>query len=290
MLKHLSEVPVNPARVVVLGAGGFVSSAITPRLEVQGVSMLALPQTELDLMDADAASRLAEMLRLDDSLLFVAAKAPVKNNGMLIDNLSIAKTVCEALTKAAVSHVVYISSDAVYADSRGPLTESSCAQPGSLHGVMHLAREVMLANAWNGPLCFLRPTLIYGTGDPHNGYGPNRFLRLAAAGNDIVLFGEGEELRDHVWIEDVAEIACRVLLRKSTGIINIATGEVVSFREIAERVVKMFPGSSSQVKGSPRSGPMPHNGYRPFDASATREAFPDFQYTHLREGLTKVIL
>jgi UDP-glucose 4-epimerase len=30
---------------------------------------------------------------------------------------------------------------------------------------------------------------------------------------------------------------------------------------------------------------MPHNGYRPFDVSATRAAFPDFRYTPLREGL-----
>ena len=37
----------------------------------------------------------------------------------------------------------------------------------------------MLANAWHGSLCFLRPTLIYGSKDPHNGYGPNRFMRQA---------------------------------------------------------------------------------------------------------------
>jgi hypothetical protein len=30
---------------------------------------------------------------------------------------------------------------------------------------------------------------------------------------------------------------------------------------------------------------MPHNGYRPFDNSATRAAFPDFRYTRLQEGL-----
>jgi nucleoside-diphosphate-sugar epimerase len=38
-------------------------------------------------------------------------------------------------------------------------------------------------------------------GDPHNGYGPNRFRRLAAGGEEIVLFGEGEERRDHVQVE-----------------------------------------------------------------------------------------
>ncbi len=72
----------------------------------------------------------------------------------------------------------------------------------------------------------LRPTLIYGAADPHNGYGPNRFCRLAAAGEEIVLFGEGEERRDHVAVEDVAEIAFRVLMRRSRGVLNLATGDV----------------------------------------------------------------
>jgi len=183
--------------------------------------------------------------------------------------------------------VVYISSDAVYVDSDSPLSEKSCAQPGSLHGVMHLAREVMLANAWHGSLCFLRPTLIYGSEDPHNGYGPNRFIRLAQKGEEISLFGEGEELRDHVWIEDVADLTYRVLVHQSTGIMNIATGTVVSFRDIAEQVARL-DGSVSKIIGSERSGAMPHNGYRAFDPSVSMYAFPDFSYMPLSEWINKI--
>ena len=71
---------------------------------------------------------------------------------------------------------------------------------------MHLTREVMLRNEFSGPLTFIRPTLTYGIDDPHNGYGPNRFRRLAADGKDLVLFGEGEEQRDHVAVADIAEL------------------------------------------------------------------------------------
>jgi len=150
-----------------------------------------------------------------------------------------------------------------------------------------LAREVMLRAACKGPLCFLRPTLIYGVEDPHNGYGPNRFIRQLKKGEDILLFGEGEEKRDHVWIQDVAELTCRVLCHQSTGSLNIATGTVVSFHEIAEQIIQLAP-NSSQIKGSVRSGPMPHNGFRPFDPTATKIAFPDFSYTQLSDGLVKL--
>ena len=214
-------------------------------------------------------------------------KAPVKNELMLIENIQMGAAVCYALKKRTVQHLVYISSDALYADSDRLLNENSCTQPSSLHGVMHLAREIMLENARKGPMCFLRPTLIYGTEDPHNGYGPNRFTRLAKKGENIILFGEGEERRDHVWIQDVANLTCRVLCHQSTGILNIATGAVVSFREIAEQVVQLIP-NSSQIHGSVRSGAMPHNGYRAFDPKTTNLSFPDFNYTRLSDGLMKI--
>ena len=287
MLKHLFDHATKPKRVVILGSAGFVGNACTQRLKAMDIPVLELPRTELDLTDSKLGDLLADLLQPGDSLLFVSAKAPVKTESMLIENLRMAETVCNALRKSQVQHLVYISSDAVYADSDNPLHEVSCAEPDSLHGVMHLAREVMLKNAWQGPLCFLRPTLIYGAEDPHNGYGPNRFIRLAQKGEEIGLFGEGEERRDHVWIEDVADLTCRVLVHQSTGILNLATGNVVSFREIADQVKQLIP-NSSQINSSPRTGPMPHNGYRPFNPTATHQAFKDFTYTNLVDGLGKM--
>jgi nucleoside-diphosphate-sugar epimerase len=167
-----------------------------------------------------------------------------------------------------------------------PLTENSALAPGSYHGVMHLAREIMFEAEVKAPLAILRPTLIYGARDPHNGYGPNQFRRKANSGQPIVLFGEGEERRDHVAVSDVAEIALRVLLHKSTGSLNVATGVVSSFHQVATTAVELSRKGVT-VTGSPRKGPMPHNGYRAFDASATRRAFPDFQYTSLMDGMRR---
>ena len=190
MLEHSSPVRKAPSRVVIIGAGGFVGGAIGARLAVDKVSVLALTRHELDLLKPEASTTLQRLLRAGDSVVFVSALAPTRNNGMLIDNLCMAEVVCAALAVQPVAHVVYISSDAVYSDDANPVTEGSCRQPSSLHGVMHLAREIMLHTTLKLPLAILRPTLIYGAKDPHNGYGPNRFRRLAAKGEAITLFGE----------------------------------------------------------------------------------------------------
>ena len=284
MFKHLCLSPHSQGRVVVLGAGGFVGGAAADRLIARGVEVIATKRQDIDLLSVVAPGQLAAILRDTDTLLFIAAQAPVKTNAMLIDNLRMAAAVCAAISSVPVAHVVYVSSDAVYADSDKPLNETSFAQPASLHGVMHLAREAMLNEACKAPLCILRPTLIYGAKDPHNGYGPNRFRRLAQRGEDLVLFGAGEEQRDHVYIDDVAEIIARCVVHKSQGILNIATGTVTSFLDVAKKAIALTHNTTA-IKNIARSGPMPHRGYRAFDPSATALAFPDFSYTPLDIGL-----
>jgi len=289
MLRHINTIPKKPKRVVVMGAGGFVGAALVDRLNSDGIPVLVLTRKDVDLLEKGASEKLATLIEPEDAFVAVSALAPVKNTEMLIDNLKMAQAMVNALRQRTgdISYVINISSDAVYADAPTPLSETSCKEPGSYHGIMHLAREVMFETELEIPLAHLRPTLIYGANDPHNGYGPNRFRRMAAEGEDISLFGEGEERRDHVLIDDVAELIVRMLMQKSEGSLNAVTGDVWSFREIAAMVVDKFE-TPVQISGSPRQGEMPHGGYRPFDASATAQAFPDFTYTTLPEGLAKV--
>lgn len=283
MLFHHHALPAAPARSVVLGAAGFIGAALVRTLADAGAPYLALGRADLDLSAPDAADRLAALLRPDDAVIFISAKAPVKNPGMLVENLAMAAAVAAALSRQPVAHLVYVSSDAVYADKLAPIREDDPAEPPSLHGVMHLARERVLRDAAGGvKLAILRPTLVYGAGDPHNGYGPNRFLRQAQAGAPIPLFGNGEEMRDHIHVADVAEIARLVLWHGSTGVVTCATGRVVSFAWLARRAVAIT-GSASPIQSTPRVGAMHHGGYRAFDISALRNAFPDFALGTLEE-------
>jgi nucleoside-diphosphate-sugar epimerase len=288
VLEHLNATPAVPSRVIVLGAGGFVGGQAAARLEADDISVLRLTRGEVDLLVEGAVEKLAGILESDDCLIMTSAMAPCKNTAMLADNIAMMSAVCSALEQVPVAHVVYISSDAVYSDSDEPLGEDSIMAPDNLHGIMHVVRELMLKSVVSGTqLAILRPSLLYGLDDPHNGYGPNSFRRLAAKDENIILFGEGEERRDHVFIDDVAEIIRLVVLHRSRGTLTVATGEVVSFKDLAEMVVAQFDAPVA-INGSPRKGPMPHNGYRPFDVSAAKTAFPEFRYTLPTEGVARV--
>jgi UDP-glucose 4-epimerase len=288
MLKHRNEKALLPSRVVILGAKGFVGQAIIQRLAQDNIPVMPLGREDIDLEKHNAAGQLAKQLHADDTLIIVSAKAPCKNNDMLLKNIQMMKSVCDALAKQPVQHVMYISSDAVYTDSIDKLHEGSPAAPTSLHGAMHLAREQMLRSILEqDKLVILRPSLLYGANDPHNGYGPNSFYRLACAKQPIELFGQGEELRDHVYIEDVANLVALCLLHRSYGVLNITTGEVASFHQIAELIGQVI-GEKLEIKSRPRQNAMPHNGYRAFDNTICKEAFLSFQYTTLLDGLNKM--
>jgi UDP-glucose 4-epimerase len=285
MLEHLHREPLKPQRVVVVGAGGFVGGAVARQLAREGVSVHGLTRKEVDLLADGAAARLAAELHPDDSVVFVSALAPARTAALLLHNLRMAEAVGQAFATRPVAHVVYISSDAVYADDANPVTERSCCQPSTLHGMMHAARELMLKTELKAPLAVLRPSLLYGARDPHNGYGPNRFRRLAEKGETITLFGEGEEQRDHILIDDVARLTAFVVAHRSRGVLNIATGTSTSFREIAQKVVSLA-GGRSEIRGTPRQNPITH---RHFDITDCLKAFPQFRYTPLNEGLARAM-
>lgn len=285
MLHHHNPVPRPPERVVIIGAGGFVGRTIRARLEADHVPVLPLTRKELDLLADGAAARLRVLLQPGDSVVMVSAIAPAKTVSQLMQNLRMAEQVCEAISAAPVAHVVYVSSDAVYADDANPVSEDSYCAPSTLHGMMHAARELMLKSATTAPVAMLRPTLIYGAGDPHSGYGPNRFRRQAAKGEPIAIFGDGEERRDHVAVEDVAAIAALVLAHRSAGAINVVTGVSTSFQDIAQIVARQFHGGT--VKSVPRPGPRPHLLHRFFDITNCLKAFPAFRYTDLATGLER---
>jgi UDP-glucose 4-epimerase len=287
MLTHNNTAPQNPKRAVVIGAGGFVGSTIVAELGKAGIAAAPLTRKEVDLLAADAAERLKARLSPEDAVVFVSAIAPAKTAAQLVANLRMADAACAAFRDVAPAHLLYISSDAVYADDANPVNERSAIAPSTVHGMMHAARELMFRTEYRGPFAVLRPTLIYGAGDPHSGYGPNRFRRQAAKGEPITIFGEGEEKRDHVAVEDVGRLAARILRHASTGTLNAVTGVATAFHDIAHIVAAQFD-PRAEVKSVPRPGPRPHLLHRFFDITDCHRSFPDFHFEPLAAGLARV--
>lgn len=287
MLTHTHENSCKPSRVVLLGGSGFVGQAIADQLQQEGIAVRSFSSAELDLTQESSVQKLAGELKADDSLVILSALTPDKGRDIatFMRNLRMIEHVCKVLAEVTPAHVVYFSSDAVYPLSVNPVSEDSPAAPGDLYGTMHLAREVMLKDAVAERLCILRPTLIYGAADTHNSYGPNRFRRQAAEQGKIVIGGEGEETRDHIFVEDVARLVELILGHASVGLVNIATGQSTDFGTVARWVAAEFGEGVVEVCPTERNNAIT---YRSFDISTIRKAFPGFLMMPLQEGIARV--
>lgn len=263
MVSQLNKEIIKPSRVVILGGSGFLGGAIYKRLKKSGFNVVAISSSEIDLTSNDALSKSRDFIKNSDLLISASAIAPCKNVIDFEKNIVMAKNIRLIVENLCPDHFINISSDAVYSDCLELINESSLRSPDSMHGLMHFSRELIL-KCDGVPSLDVRPTLVYGLDDPHNGYGPNRFFRLAKQNKDINLFGNGEERRDHIFVGDVARIIESAILWKSVGAINAVSGKVWSFREVASIIVELS-GSKSKIVSNPREGPMPHGGYRAFD-------------------------
>jgi len=260
-------------RVIILGSGGFISSEVESILKLKNTKYLGLKREKIDLLKETSSLKLKKIIKKNDIILFIAAIAPAKNSHDLIKNLIILKNVCNNIDYKKIRKIIYISSDAVYSDTKKKINEKSETIPTSIHGMMHLIRENYLRNIYNKKLCIVRPTLIYGSNDPHNSYGPNSFIRKYLNNENILLFGKGEEQRDHVWVKDVANIIVEIIYNNFFGIINIATGKAISFYKIAKIINQLKIKDSRKILFIKRNGPMPHKGFRKFDIKSLKNKF-----------------
>jgi UDP-glucose 4-epimerase len=277
-------------RIVVLGANGFVAGGLIHLLEAEGRPCRPVGSSEIDLTDPVAAAKLADILKPDDAIVVCSALTPERgrDRAAFLKNISMIDPLCAALAGAPCAHVVYISSDSVYGSRSEEIDEQSCCEADDFYGLAHIVREKMLAEACAAgsiPLALVRPSAIFGAGDTHNAYGPNRFVRSAISTGRIELFGEGEEQRDHISIHDVARIIHRCLVQRIAGVLNAVTGISLTFLDVAQAIEAAL-GAAIAIERVPRRVPVTH---RRFDSSALQTAIPDFRATPFETAIRDMI-
>lgn len=228
-------------KLAVIGGTGFIGKEFAAYAQQSGFAIDVVPREAVDLV-----------ARFNDceGVVILAALTPKKgltaleNNMRFMDNLRIVENIYSAISQSTVEKILYVSTDAVYDSAQ------------SLYGLAHKVRErLLLEIGKNKKICILRPCAIYGAADPHNGYGPNRFLREAITNKTITLFGNGEELRKHIYVKDFVSIMLQMIINSTSGIYNVAPNESVSFMNLAELIAQILPFDVT-IKHAARTAPI----------------------------------
>jgi nucleoside-diphosphate-sugar epimerase len=106
---------------------------------------------------------------------------------------------------------------------------------------MHLTREKIVENNLpKNKITILRLTGVYGLGDTHNSYGPNRFINSARKEKKIYIFGEGKDERSHIYINDVINLLFKMLKKKIAGTLCVASNKSYKFIHIANLIKDFY--------------------------------------------------
>ena len=156
---------------------------------------------------------------------------------------------------------VFASTAAVYGDRRGACKETDPAAPASPYAASKLASEYyckIYSKLYEIPTVILRYFNVYGPGQSNNYAGViTHFVRNGLEGRPPVIFGDGEQTRDFVYVGDVVTATTASLHRDLPGgiIINIGTGQPMTIKSLAERTIHLLHLERLRpVFGAPRRG------------------------------------
>jgi len=299
-------------RVLVTGGAGFIGSHVVDRLLAAGHAV--------DVVDNLSTGRRAQVnpaarlhvcdirsRALDDAFAAARPEAVVHAAAQTAVGRSVADplfdasvnvlgtlAVLEAARRARVGRAVFTSSGgAGYGDTDVlPTPEEHPARPASPYGVAKIAGELYLdcwAGLTGGRALALRLANVYGPRqDPRGEAGVVAiFAARLVAGQECVVNGDGEQTRDYVYVEDVADAVARGMAYPDvSGVLNIGTGVATSVNELHRRL-----GRIAGVARAPRHGPARPGEQRRsvLDAARAKAQLGWTGATPLDEGLQRTI-
>ena len=244
-------------RVCVTGGAGFIGSHLVDRLIALGHTVLVIDNLttgvrefvnpkavfiEMDVRDANIESIFADF---KPQVVFHEAAqtmvpASMENPKMDCDvNLLGLVNILEASRKHKVEHFLMPSSAAVYGDlDTLPLTEDMIGKPTSFYGLTKLTGEGYLRiyeQAFGLKTVCFRYSNVYGPrqGDGGEGGVISIFTRFINEGQGLTIFGDGEQTRDFIYVDDVVEANIKAMNHPElTGVYNISTNTSTSVNKL----------------------------------------------------------
>jgi nucleoside-diphosphate-sugar epimerase len=205
------------------------------------------------------------------------------------NNLSGTLNVLIAARDNGIEKVVFASSSAVYGDTPAILKkEDALPSPQSPYAVNKLAAEYycrVFSEVYKLRTVCLRYFNVYGPRQrPDSEYAAviPKFIQRVREGKSPIIYGDGKQTRDFVFVKDV--VAANILAAKSevTGVINVGTSESTSLNQLAKLILKRMNRPDLEPKfGKERAGDIKGSLA---DISAAMEIGYSPQYT-IKKGL-----
>lgn len=267
-------------RVLITGGAGFIGAALANRLAALGHEVRVLDDVsagdpsrlhkEISFTRGDVVDipKLWSLLQGVECVYHLAARVSVPESVLYprdYNSVNVGGTVSvlEAMRDAGVKRVVLSSSGTVYGEQpTQPLTEDMRPDPRSPYAVSKLAAEYYVRTTgilWKIETVSLRIFNAYGPGQQLPASHPPvipSFLRQILKGGSIVVYGDGSQTRDYVYIDDVVEalVAASTAPNVDRKVINVGSGVETAMNALVEALERVTRKSAAVVRNPVQGG------------------------------------
>jgi nucleoside-diphosphate-sugar epimerase len=249
------------SRVLVTGCAGFLGSHLSERLVADGVDVIGVdcftdyypramkeanlqrlleePRFELRELDL-SADDLSSLFDGVDTVVHLAAQPGVRSSfgagfeAYLRNNVRATQRLLEEAARWPLGSFTYASSSSVYGDAASyPTNEQAERRPVSPYGMTKVSTEELAAvyrRCFGVPVVGLRFFTAYGPRQrPDMAF--TRFLSQALAGEALSVLGDGTQVREFTYVDDVIEATIAAARRgRAGGVYNVGGGSPVELR------------------------------------------------------------
>jgi UDP-glucose 4-epimerase len=251
--------------VLLTGAAGFIGSHLLRRLIRLNAEVIAVDDLstgvkenikffdgEFHLLDVSRRNFVELMKRYDFDFIFHfgAPSSVILFNkdpeGVFRKTVSGFMNVMEVAVETKCRKVVYPSSGSVYGEVPPPQSEDAVPKPVNLYGIAKLTCEKIAdyyGRARGLKSVGLRIFAGYGPGEDHKGDIASPvtiFLKSILRDESPIVFGDGTQSRDFVYIDDVLEAIVRCAEGDTPPIINVGSGKTYSFNDVIKLINELL--------------------------------------------------
>jgi len=266
-------------KVLVTGGAGFIGSNITEMLVREGFEVVIFDNFSLGSMDnLKAVKSDITVIRGDvedqDAVRkatkgcdFVLHQAAASSSPMFQKNLKKCYSVnvlgtinvLEAARDAGVKRVALASTSSIYGNNKPPHKEDMFAIPPNFYAASKMSKEhlaYLFSQDYGLDTVVFRYLSIYGPHEKSKGNFANlvsQFLWTMQDGKEPVVYGDGKQTRDFVYVRDVARANLVGMLYKKPlcgNVFNVGTGRAYSLNELVAIINKLL-GKKIKIKYIP---------------------------------------
>jgi UDP-glucose 4-epimerase len=243
-------------KILVTGGSGFIGSNLVRRLAREGapVRVLDVRQPPTSVAEDDVEFLIGDIrerelcrraLKGMDAVVHLAAESGIPPSiedpeGNFAVNVGGTLNLLLAAKEESVHRFIFASSGAVLGHHAPPGDESTQTRPVSPYGASKLAAEaycLAFGSSYGISAAVMRFSNVYGPGSAHKQSVVAMFCRRALRGDPLVIFGDGGQTRDFLYVDDLtAGISLALEKPEASGVFQMASGVAVSVLEVAKAI------------------------------------------------------